>query len=126
MNSTLENSRQPSSLNQIWHILIDDHQEGPYSYLELSKDDRLTPETLAWRQGMENWLPIGQIDELKRLFDHQEESSKKKEDIEKFVKAPDEQIVLDLPNGGGPGPVIWIILIFLAIFYALYEFLWSQ
>ncbi len=110
---------------KIWYLYIDDHQEGPFTYLELSKDDRLTPETFAWKEGMEDWKPIAEIEELKKLVDpgkHEEEGSL---EFEEPAPAPDEEIVLEMKDGGPP-PYLWIVIILIVLFYALYEYFWWQ
>lgn len=124
VNPEEEHSRQPSINHQVWYLIVDDHQEGPYSYLELSKDARLTPETLAWRDGMVDWLPIADIDELKHLFGITEKEGENREEaFEESILISDDELVLDMRKGG-PNPLIWIVLILFVIFYIIYEYLW--
>lgn len=44
---------------------------GPYDYATcktLSQNKQITEQTMAWQQGMANWIPAGQIPELAGLF----------------------------------------------------------
>lgn len=50
---------------------IDGKQAGPFSAAELQRkvgEGTLTPETLAWMEGMDAWKAAGEIPELARLF----------------------------------------------------------
>ncbi len=42
-------------------------QEGPFSIEDLT-NKRISKTDMVWREGMEKWLPAGEIDELKTLF----------------------------------------------------------
>ncbi len=66
-------------MEKVWYIKIEEEPEGPYSFEELQWDSRITLDTLAWREGMPQWLPIREITELAFLFvkpdqDQEEES----------------------------------------------------
>lgn len=50
-----------------YFILVNNQQQGPYSVSEL-RSRALTPETLVWAAGMEQWRPACQVDELRVLF----------------------------------------------------------
>jgi len=54
---------------RVWHLHVDGRNVGPYSaaaVLEQRKTGKINNQTLAWREGMEDWLPIGRIAELRR------------------------------------------------------------
>ncbi|MCI5131248.1 MAG: SPFH domain-containing protein [Candidatus Electrothrix sp. EH2] len=54
-----------------FHVAIDGQAAGPFDMAGLKKlvqSDKLTRETLVWKQGMENWTDAGQITELQSLF----------------------------------------------------------
>ncbi len=56
---------------KIWHVVIDKEQEGPYTIEEIKvKVDAgvVKPDTLGWREGMEDWTDISQIEEFKGFF----------------------------------------------------------
>lgn len=50
-----------------FYFLHENNQYGPYSLAELSKY-AISPETLFWFEGMENWQPASSIPELASLF----------------------------------------------------------
>jgi len=81
-------------MDKVWFIKVEKEPEGPFSVEELRWDPRITPETLAWREGMSAWLPIRQIPELASLFVQEEPSGrgKKREGGEKVLTLnPDPQ-----------------------------------
>ncbi len=63
----------PPSLPQKtqYYIAINNQQIGPFGMDALKpylQDGRLTRETLAWKQGMAQWTPAGQITDMAGLF----------------------------------------------------------
>lgn len=50
-----------------YFIIINNVQQGPFSFEELRRHS-ITSDTLVWTEGMAQWLPAWQIDELKPLF----------------------------------------------------------
>lgn len=59
-----------ASAAQEWYVAIDDSQVGPISVLEIeqrwdAKD--ITEDSLAWKAGMDDWAPVGDIPELAYL-----------------------------------------------------------
>ena len=75
-------------MDKIWYIFINEKQEGPYSFDDLKKDQRISPDTYAWCDGMADWQKIEDIPELDELF------------YEDEVVTPS----LDLNDGGGISP----------------------
>lgn len=54
----------------LW-VWISGQKYGPYNYdivRQLVNNKQLTPETLVWKEGLANWTPASQVDELKQLF----------------------------------------------------------
>src|SRR4249920_2661950 len=54
----------------IWHVVIDQDQVGPLTVDDLQQrlaSNEIDAETFAWCEGMADWLPIAQIDELASL-----------------------------------------------------------
>lgn len=46
-----------------WHYIVEDRQEGPVDEFRLAllwRQGRLTPETLVWRAGLPEWLPLSE------------------------------------------------------------------
>ncbi|MFA6619058.1 MAG: SPFH domain-containing protein [Candidatus Neomarinimicrobiota bacterium] len=54
-----------------FYLVIDGKQAGPYNLAkidELVKAKEVDKNTLAWKEGMSNWLPSGDVIELKKIF----------------------------------------------------------
>ncbi len=52
---------------KIWFVATDGEQSGPLSVpevKELRMQGRVTEATYVWREGMDNWMPIGSVGEL--------------------------------------------------------------
>lgn len=50
-----------------WLVMQGEEQLGPYTgtqLVEFATNGNITPETLVWAEGMENWLPAGQVEGL--------------------------------------------------------------
>lgn len=62
----------PQSTPQIqMYFHIAGQNYGPYDYdtcKTLSRNKQITDKTMAWQQGMANWIPAGQVAELAGLF----------------------------------------------------------
>lgn len=50
-----------------YFILIDNRQQGPYTINEL-RSRNITSATLVWAEGMKQWTPAWQVEELQTLF----------------------------------------------------------
>ncbi|MCX5769525.1 MAG: DUF2569 family protein [Candidatus Hydrogenedentes bacterium] len=51
-------------MKELIHIYHDSHQEGPYTIAqvqELIKNGSIAPFSLAWKEGMSEWLPLNRI-----------------------------------------------------------------
>lgn len=54
-----------------YYLVIDGQQAGPFNQValqQMAQQKKLTPETLAWAQGMAQWVKAGEIKELAMLF----------------------------------------------------------
>ena len=105
----------------IWYIRINDSTEGPYSFDELKSDRRLTPETLAWRNGFSKWLPICEIPELKDLFKQRKKPSKTPvtEDVPTVNSITANQLVLEANLE--PPYYFWILVILTILTYLFFH-----
>ena len=53
-----------------WYVVVKDKQEGPKRAQDIIKQCKagtLSDQTLAWREGMDSWLPLDEIDEFAAL-----------------------------------------------------------
>ncbi len=51
-----------------YFIIVNGAQQGPYTIEEL-RQRHIDASTLVWAEGMAQWTPAGQVEELKTLFD---------------------------------------------------------
>ena len=108
------------AMEKIWYILIKGNREGPYSVKELKKDPRISPDTLVWREGFEYWVPIGQVPELKVVF---EDETSENDDLE-IALPEDEQIALQMKEEPPALLPIFIIIAVLLFCYMLIKYFW--
>ncbi|HEY6879147.1 MAG TPA: GYF domain-containing protein, partial [Polyangiales bacterium] len=62
---------QRSAPYDLWHVAIQDVPVGPMTRDELSRKieaGAVTPESLCWREGMDDWRPVGELAELASLL----------------------------------------------------------
>lgn len=105
---------------KIWYIKVNGKQEGPFSYADLKRDRRLTPDTLVWKQGFETWLPIREVSELKNLFKDEEEVL----EPEKEPQLPQDELVLDMRQQ--PPFLVWILIALAIASYFALQLMWSK
>lgn len=56
-------------MEKMYFIVIDSQKQGPYSKEELI-EMRISPSTLVWFEGLENWVEARQIEELHAVFQY--------------------------------------------------------
>lgn len=108
-----------------WFILIKGKKEGPFTPEELKRDPRVTPDTLVWKKGFADWIPIRNVAELQDLF---EDTPPKKE--EETAEQPEidlgpYQMVLAVQRDP-PHLIIWLILATLIMIYVFYNLIYSH
>ncbi len=89
-NSSLLAEGEPERLE--WYVAIDDQQLGPVSLGELSKRKErgeLGPDTLVWKAGLDDWMPVRALDELHDLTTTPTNSSVPETQLDQT--APDQQ-----------------------------------
>lgn len=98
-------------------------REGPYSVGDLKHDHRVTPDTLAWKSGFLNWIPMRDIAELDEVFKDEvpPEVEADEEEGGETLFPPDDEITLDWRREP-PFFIIWLLIIALLIAYAIYQF----
>lgn len=104
-----------------WYIQINKRKEGPYSLQQLRHDPRVTPDTLAWRKGFSQWVPIRYIAELSQVFEDAQEFQPPQETKPVFKKIPShDELTMDWRENN-PQFIFWILIILLVIGYTLYH-----
>lgn len=115
-------------MNKIWYIDIDGKSEGPFSVDDLSRDLRITPDTLVWKAGFKSWKPMREVPELKEVFADKPGSKKPKpaepELPAKTTLPPQDELVLDLKRE--PPYFFWFLIIIAAIIYFFTQFFWNR
>ena len=53
---------------QIYYMVIDEQQAGPFTLDEITLHPKLTPETLVWKPGYDNWMAAKNFPELVVAF----------------------------------------------------------
>jgi GYF domain 2 len=111
-------------MDKIWYILIDSVEEGPFSAKELFGDKRVSLDTLVWKEGLEKWIPLRNVSELRKLFEKRESSFKEeetKEEEQEHETYPSQgELVLDYRKGPNFF-LIWLMIALILILYLLYE-----
>jgi len=107
-----------SIMTKEWYIYINDNREGPYSPEELKADTRITLNTLAWKPGMNSWLPIREIPELRKAL------SETLLDDNDMLQYPQDELTLEVnPKPPTRWWLVAIVVIFTLI-YSVYSGLW--
>lgn len=55
-----------------YYMVVDEKSTGPFSLAEVILHPKLTPETLVWKPGIENWVPANSLQELQPAFASQQ------------------------------------------------------
>ena len=57
---------------QIYYMVVDEKSTGPFTLAEVILHPQLTPETLVWKPGIENWVAANTLPELSPAFTSQQ------------------------------------------------------
>ena len=63
----------PHEQPQQYYMVVDEQPTGPLTLDEITLHPRLTPETLVWKPGIENWVPAHTLPELTPAFGNQDQ-----------------------------------------------------
>lgn len=97
-----------------WFIFIENKKEGPFSFQDLKKDLRITPDTWVWKKGFTNWKKIREVEELKELFEEEKPAEEEEEEVEKKKKRlPFSKGEIALDMQGDPSFWFWILILIL-------------
>lgn len=108
-------------MEKIWYIIIEEKEEGPFSSKDLLFDNRVTLDTLVWKEGFGSWVPLRMVEELKELFDEEVQPLKEeKDEKESNGLASVDELVLDYsrdPNF----LLLWLIILLIIVCYVYFE-----
>ena len=106
-------------MDKIWFLFIDGKQEGPYSFEELKKERRITPDTLVWREGFKNWKKIREVSELQALFEEDSKNGIDKETEISEKKTGQDELILEMSHE--PPYFLWILIALIILLYMVVQ-----
>ena len=104
-----------------YFIIENDRQAGPFSIYEL-KDKNIDSGTLVWAEGMKEWTPAWQVDELKAFLYGRDTASTPPPIPQNLHQNHEEQyveIVQKPTSGSGKGCLFGFLLLGLGILLAI-------
>ncbi|MGK5594001.1 MAG: DUF4339 domain-containing protein [Parachlamydiaceae bacterium] len=108
-------------MDKVWYIWFDSKKLGPYSYNDLKKLNFVTPDTLVWKKGMKEWLPIRKVAELKDLFKDENEIDLQEEDPSDQLKAVlTDEVVIQMEHVDPPF-FLWFLIALLILLFLLFR-----
>lgn len=109
-------------MDKVWFIKINGNKEGPYNIQELRGDPRVTPDTLVWRQGFANWVPMRRVPELNQVFQDAEpfEPDEETKKISLSIPKGRDELALDFRRESPP-ILFWLLIILIIVAYFLFR-----
>lgn len=108
-------------MTKIWYILIDGKSEGPWTFDELKENSKITPDTLAWKEGFDNWTKIRDIPELKELFEEVSKPPEVEESTDSLEeKSLQDELVLEMGQQEPPY-MLWFLIAFVSLMYVILQ-----
>lgn len=89
-------SRQEPAAAQEWLFGLDGREQGPYNLEQaqhLIRQGKITRDYFVWREGLPDWLPVEQVDEINHLFSPSRPPA----------PPPSRPVLLTQALGSGPG-----------------------
>lgn len=108
----------PKEYKPIWYITVDGKKEGPLSFKDLQSHPKVTPLTLVWKVGYQNWVPLGSVPELSKIFEKRVDDRNKNHPS---LKNGPESVLEEGRIGFFPS-FWWVILTLVLIAYSLIRF----
>ncbi len=75
-----------------WYVAIGDEQVGPISMAEIEarwRDGEIGPKTLSWCPGMDNWLPLQEVEALSNLLGDVSQVTRDETDVDSVKSRED-------------------------------------
>ena len=110
-------------MEKIWYILLEGTGFGPLSMLEIRCHPGVTPDTLVWREGFDQWRPMREVEELKDVFKDPEDLPpiiENPKEVVPEVKGLQEELALDWKF---PPPLylLFLLLLLTLFMYAIFR-----
>ncbi|MDI7268764.1 MAG: GYF domain-containing protein, partial [Myxococcota bacterium] len=61
----------PGPDDPVWHVAVGEEQQGPYTTEQINeyiRANEIDPESYMWKEGMEDWLPVADVQEFAALW----------------------------------------------------------
>ncbi len=95
-----------------YHIIINDQKAGPYSLEELTAQ-QITPQTMVWTEGMVQWLPAREVEEVRPYLSPETPKSwppHQPQTVVQVAAAPSAFTSPSRPSEQPPSYLVWSIL----------------
>jgi hypothetical protein len=102
-----------------WYIFLDNSKQGPFNIKELKKNRRVNPDTLVWKEGFKDWVPIRSIKELREVFEDENKPQEKAKIDPLSPDILDEEVTLTMQQDPFQF-LLWILILILSLIYVLY------
>jgi len=105
-----------------WYIFFDDEIYGPFSLLQLKRDERLSPDLWVWKEGFEDWKRARYVSELAAIFreDRDNDSDEDLLDLENpSLNGKDEIIAMKLPYDPH---YFWILIVIILLVFLIWYY----
>lgn len=106
-----------------WYILFDQDEEGPFSLADISRDERITPDTWVRHQSAQEWKRARFIKELELVFKDKPLPQALNSPTPPFSPTPDgiiDQEVLVLPQDPFQR-LLWVLVLLLLLLSLIYQ-----
>lgn len=97
---------QRSAPYDLWHVAIQDVPVGPMTRDELARKidaGAVTPESLCWREGMDDWRPLGDLPELAQLLRRPRDASRPRGEPARALRGEPSRTSRGRPPPSVPG-----------------------
>jgi hypothetical protein len=110
-------------MEAIWFVDINNKAEGPFTIREMKREERITPDTLVWKEGFPAWVHAKDVRELDSLFkdrssDDEDQDSDEDRDLTSEKNLTDEELVLSFQFD----PFFFLFLVFAFVLIVAYVF----
>ena len=85
-----------------YYLVVDEKSTGPFSLEEILMHPALTPETLVWKPGIENWVAAQTLPELAQAFIRQQNQHSFESQNPQFDQNPNQFQPQNNPNQNSP------------------------
>ncbi|MCB1135374.1 MAG: DUF4339 domain-containing protein [Chlamydiia bacterium] len=103
-------------MQRVWFVRVDGQTEGPYTGLELRDDPRVSLDSLVWKAGFPDWVPLREVPTLARLFEEEPEEEEEPPKWQPSEKMRPDDVLL-LLDTSPPNPTFWLLICAILLLY---------